>query len=184
MNEARGAVFLDRDGTIIHDPGYLDDPALVSLLPHAAEGLGAMARAGWPLVIVSNQSGIARGLFGPETFAAVNRRLEELLSPQNVRFLATYFCPHLPEISGPCRCRKPGVELFERAARDHGLDLSRSWFIGDRARDVEPAATLSGRGLLVAHDDRDGERQRAALLGVATALDLAAAALLIGVPGE
>lgn len=178
-----GAVFLDRDGTIIHDPGYLDDAGRVALLPNAAEGLGAMTRAGWPLVIVSNQSGIARGLYGPDSFATINRRIEELLAPERVRFLAAYFCPHLPEISGACRCRKPGVELFERAAGEHNLDLARSWFVGDRARDVEPALTLGGRGLLVAHEDRAEDVQRAAGLGVARVADLLAAASLIGALG-
>lgn len=176
----RGAVFLDRDGTIIRDPGYPGDASLVELLPNAALGLGAMARAGWPLVIVSNQSGIARGLYAPETFAAINQRLEELLAPQQVRFLGTYFCPHLPTISGPCRCRKPGLELFERAARDHGLALDRAWYIGDRSRDVEPAVALRGRGLLVAHPDREADVQRATALGVTVVGDLLDAATLIG----
>lgn len=180
----RGAVFLDRDGTIIHDPGFLSDASRVSLLPNAAEGLGEIARAGWPLVIVSNQSGIARGLYGPEAFAAVNRRLEELLAPQGVRFLAAYYCPHLPEISGPCRCRKPGTELFERAADEHDLDLTRSWFVGDRLRDVAPATKLGGRGLLVRQaEGREADAEDAEAHSVVRAADLLAAAALVGASG-
>ncbi|MEK6610540.1 MAG: HAD hydrolase-like protein, partial [Gemmatimonadota bacterium] len=91
--------------------------------------------------------------------------------------------PHLPEISGACRCRKPGVELFERAAAEHNLDLAKSWFVGDRARDVEPALTLGGRGLLVVHEDQAEDVQRAARLGLARAADLLAAASIIGALG-
>ena len=175
----RGAVFLDRDGTIIEDPGYLSDPARVVLLPGAAEGLAALARSGWPLIVVSNQSGLARGLFGPEAVAAVMRRILELLAPHDVRFLASYYCPHLPEITGPCRCRKPGTELFERAAREHDLDLVRSWWVGDRLRDVEPALALGGRGLLLPGEDSAGTARP---LGFAAAADLREAAALIGAP--
>jgi histidinol-phosphate phosphatase family protein len=175
----RGAVFLDRDGTIIEDPGYLSDPARVVLLPGAAEGLAALARSGWPLIVVSNQSGLARGLFGPEAVAAVMRRILELLAPHDVRFLASYYCPHLPEITGPCRCRKPGTELFERAAREHDLDLVRSWWVGDRLRDVEPALALGGRGLLLPGEDSAGAARP---LGFAAAADLREAAALIGAP--
>lgn len=176
----RGAVFLDRDGTLVEDPGYLSDPARVVLLPGAAEGLAALAHAGWPLIVVSNQSGLARGLFGPAAIAAVMRRIEELLAPHDVRFLASYYCPHLPEITGPCRCRKPGTELFERAAREHGLDLTRSWFVGDRLHDVEPALALGGRGLLLPGEDNAGAAHP---LGFLTAADLREAAGLIGAPG-
>ncbi len=141
-----------------------------------------MVRAGWPLVIVSNQSGIGRGLYGPEAFAAINRRIESLLASEQVRFLAAYFCPHLP--GDPCRCRKPGVELFERATHDHQLALDRSWFLGDRSRDVEPAAALGGRGLLIAHPGREEDVQRATALGVTVAADLLAAARVIEAQGE
>ena len=180
---ARGAVFLDRDGTLVEDPppGYLSDPDRVVLLPGVAEGLAALSRAGWPLVVVSNQSGIARGRFGPEATEAVMRRIASLLAPYGVRFLASYYCPHLPEISGPCSCRKPGTELFERAARDHDLDLARSWFIGDRPSDVEPALRLGGRGLLLPGEDSAADTSAT---GFGAARDLVAAAMLIGPPGE
>lgn len=148
MADARpGAVFLDRDGTLVEDPGYLHEPAAVRLLPGVADGLRRLGAAGWSLVIVSNQSGIARGLFGPEAFSAVNRRVEELAG---VRFAGAYHCPHHPDFTGPCECRKPALKLFRDAAGDLGLDLARSWFVGNRAGDVEPAEPFGGHALLVA----------------------------------
>ena len=177
----RGAVFLDRDGTLVRDAGYLHDPAAVDLLPGALEGLHALARAGWPLVVVTNQSGIARGLFGPGAFHAVMARIEELIAPHGVRFAGVYYCPHHPDFTGPCLCRKPGVELFERAARELGLDLRRSWFVGDKLHDVEPARRLGGSGILLGLPT-DAEAARTRELGIAVAADLAAAAGLIGSP--
>ncbi|MGA2384436.1 MAG: HAD family hydrolase [Gemmatimonadales bacterium] len=179
----RGAVFLDRDGTLVRDPGYLHDPALVDLLPGVVEGLRALARAGWPLVVVSNQSGIARGLFGPGAFHAVTARVEELLAPHGVRFAGVYYCPHHPDFTGPCACRKPGVELFERAARELGFDLRHSWFVGDKLQDAEPARRLGGRGVLLGIP-APADAQRTRDLGVAVAPDLQAAAALIGLPAE
>ena len=177
----QGAVFLDRDGTLVRDPGYLHDPALVELLPGVLDGLRTLADAGWPLVVVSNQSGIARGLFGPAAFAAVMARIEELLAPRGVRIAGAYFCPHHPDFTGPCACRKPGVELFERAARELGLDLARSWFLGDGPQDVEPARRLGGRGILIGVPDPPDAR-RAVAAGAAVVPDFAAAAALVGAP--
>jgi len=174
-----GAVFLDRDGTLVRDPGYLHDPALVELLPGVASGLAALASAGWPLVIVSNQSGMARGLYGPEGFAAVQERLAELVAPEGVRFAGAYFCPHHPDFTGPCACRKPGVALFEQAARELRLDLARSWMVGDRLRDAEPALRLGGRGLLIAGPASADAVARARLLGLDVAPDFAAATRII-----
>ena len=175
----RRAVFLDRDGTLVEDPGYLHDPAAVRLLPGVARGLADLCAAGLALVLVSNQSGLARGLFGPEAFAAVNRRLEELLGEGGPRFAGIYHCPHHPDFGGPCDCRKPAVRLFRLAAADLGLDVARSWFVGNRAGDVEPAAALGGRGILIAASARATDLDAARRLGVATVPDFAAAAALI-----
>jgi histidinol-phosphate phosphatase family protein len=178
----RGAVFLDRDGTLVRDPGYLHEPQQVELLPGVAEGLASLARAGWPLVVISNQSGIARGLYGAEAFGTVMDRIAALLAPRGIRLTAAYFCPHHPDVTGPCDCRKPGVALFERAARDFALDLARSWFVGDRLKDIEPASRLGGRGILIQTPEGVEDARRARELGAPVVADLQAVAALIGRP--
>lgn len=145
----RGAAFLDRDGTIIDDAHYIGDPELVRLRPGAADAIAALNRAGIPVIVVTNQSGIARGLFTERDFEGVTERLADLLAKMNARIDATYVCPHHADFGGPCDCRKPGTLLFRRAADEHGLDLTRSVFIGDRWRDVEPGIVLGGRPILI-----------------------------------
>jgi D-glycero-D-manno-heptose 1,7-bisphosphate phosphatase len=164
----RGAVFLDRDGTLVEDPGYLHEPADVRLLPGVAEGLQRLAAAGWPLVLVSNQSGIARGLYGAEDFRAVNRRLEALAE---VRFAAAYHCPHHPDFTGPCDCRKPALKLFHEAARELRLDLAASWFVGNRRGDVEPARSLGGRAILLGATARPSDLEFARDGGIPVVAD-------------
>jgi D-glycero-D-manno-heptose 1,7-bisphosphate phosphatase len=145
----RPAVFLDRDGTIVEDGDYLRDPAELRLLPGAAAAVRRLNDTGLAAVIVTNQSGIARGLLTEGDYEATARRLDDLLAAEGARLDARYHCPHLPEITGPCECRKPGALLYERAARDLGLDLGRSWWVGDRLRDLEAATRFGGRGTLV-----------------------------------
>ena len=185
MPDGRRAVFLDRDGTIVDDPspGFLHEPGRVRLLPGAAEAIHRLNEAGWLVVTVSNQSGIARGLYDEAAFAAVQRRLGELLAAHGAHLDATYYCPHHPEITGPCECRKPGVKLFRDAQTALGIDLARSYWVGDRLSDVEPARTLGGRGLLVATGHGAAHRAQARALGVPLVPDLAAAvdAILHGV---
>ncbi|HEX5580331.1 MAG TPA: HAD family hydrolase [Gemmatimonadaceae bacterium] len=147
------AAFLDRDGTLVEDVHYLARPEQLRLLPGVVEALRALAAAGVPAVIVTNQSGIARGLFTGEEYRAVERALEEMLRDAGVPVAATYHCPHHPDFSGPCACRKPGVELFERAARDLGLELGASLYVGDKWRDVAPALRFGGTGVLVPSPD-------------------------------
>lgn len=145
----RRAVFLDRDGTIIEDSGYVADPAAVRLLPGAAEAIARLNDAGLPVLVVTNQSGIARGLLDEAAYAATARRLDDLLTAAGARLEGHYHCPHHPDFTGPCECRKPGPLLYRRAAADHGLHLARSWWVGDRLRDVLPAERFNGRGLLI-----------------------------------
>lgn len=145
----RPAVFLDRDGTLIEDSGYLRDPDAVRLLPGVGPAVRRLNETGLPVVVVSNQSGIARGLLTETDYCAVHSRMLERLAADGARIDGAYFCPHLPEISGPCDCRKPGLRLYRQAADALGLDLRASWWIGDRLRDVLPAQQFDGHGILV-----------------------------------
>lgn len=146
----RPAVFLDRDGTIIRDTEYVADPAHVELIPGAADAIASLNAAGIPVVVVTNQSGIARGMLTTSDYERVQRRLDELLAQHGARIDASYMCPHHPDFTGPCECRKPGTKLYRDAADALGLDLARSWYVGDRLRDVQPAEVLRGTGVLIA----------------------------------
>ncbi|MEX2584444.1 MAG: HAD family hydrolase [Gemmatimonadota bacterium] len=150
--ERRTAVFLDRDGTIIEDRRYLGDPAGVELLPGAADAIARLNEAGFPVIVVTNQSGIGRGYFGEPEYRAVQARLGELLEKSGARVDASYHCPHAPRASPACCCRKPLPGLFERAAAEHRLDLYRSVYIGDRVRDVLPGVSLGGEGYILRPD--------------------------------
>lgn len=143
----RAAVFFDRDGTLIHDASYLSRPDQVELLAGAADAIRALSAGGFLTVLITNQSGIGRGYFSPDEYARVHARMNELLAAAGARLDAAYHCPHTEQ--DQCECRKPGVALFERAARDHDIDFASSWCIGDRWRDVAPAQTLGASGLLV-----------------------------------
>lgn len=141
------AVFIDRDGTLIHDRHYLGDPEGVELLDGAAEAVRTLQGAGLAVIVVTNQSGIGRGLFTEEDYRAVARQVDVLLGLDGVSLDGSYHCPHDP--SSRCACRKPGTALYEEAAKAQGLTLPGSYYVGDRAGDVEPATTLDGTGLLV-----------------------------------
>lgn len=152
----RRAVFLDRDGTIIDDTGYPADPAAVRLLPGAARAIARLNAAGLAALVVTNQSGIARGLLDQAAYRAVARQLDALLADAGARLDGHYHCPHHPDYTGPCECRKPGPLLYQRAAEEHRLDLPGSWWVGDRERDVVAAERFGGRGILVGHRGADG----------------------------
>jgi D-glycero-D-manno-heptose 1,7-bisphosphate phosphatase len=143
------AAFLDRDGTIIVDYHYLNDPATVELLPGAAEAIRLLAAAGIPSIVCTNQSGIARGAISLEQYRAVRLRMEELLRAEGAALLDTFSCPHHPDVTGLCPCRKPETGLYERAAALHKLDLSRCLYAGDRYRDVAACTVFRGTGLFV-----------------------------------
>jgi D-glycero-D-manno-heptose 1,7-bisphosphate phosphatase len=148
MSPRRG-VFCDRDGTIIAERDYLADPAEVELIPGTAEGLAALREAGFALVIVTNQSGIARGYYSEEDYAAVAARVEQLLARGGAPVDAVQYCPHHPDVSGPCPCRKPATGMYRTAAQALGIDLGESYYVGDKISDVIPALELGGHGVLV-----------------------------------
>jgi D-glycero-D-manno-heptose 1,7-bisphosphate phosphatase len=170
----RRAAFLDRDGTIIEERHFLADPADVRLLPGAAAALRDLAEAGFLLVLVTNQSGIARGLFTRDDFDAVQQRLVALLAAEGVALDGMFHCPHHPDFTGPCDCRKPGLGMYRQAAQRLGVDLATSVYIGDRISDVLPAVAIGGRGILVRTGY--GRREEALLpAGIEAADDLSAA---------
>jgi histidinol-phosphate phosphatase family protein len=157
----RPAVFLDKDGTVVEDLPYNVDPALVRLAPGAAEALARLRRAGFALVLVSNQPGVALGRFPATALAAVDGRLRELLAPHGAALDAAYYCPHAPDSGRQgeaigCSCRKPAPGLLFRAAREHGLHLRRSWMIGDILNDVEAGRAAGCRTILL---DNGGETE-------------------------
>lgn len=148
MNALPSAVFLDRDGTIMEDAHYLSRPEQVRLLPGAANAIARINAAIVPVLVITNQSGIGRGILTIDDHMLITERLNDLLSEHNARIDATYYCPHAPEDG--CDCRKPGTKLFRQAAAEHSIDLTRALYIGDRFRDVEPGIVLGGNGVLIA----------------------------------
>jgi D-glycero-D-manno-heptose 1,7-bisphosphate phosphatase len=174
----RRAAFLDRDGTIVQERHYLADPNAVELVPGTIAALRTLAAHGFVLVIVTNQSGIARGLYSEADFRAVQRRLESLLAAAGVVFDAVYHCPHHPEHTGPCQCRKPDLGMYDAAVADLGVDPSISIFVGDRIKDVLPARALGGRGFLV-RTGYGAMEEEALPAGMETAADLAEVARIV-----
>ena len=169
------AVFLDRDGTLVEDPGYLHEPDKVRLLPGAGEAVARLNREGLIVVTVSNQSGIARGRYDTADYHAVQRRIRELLKEKGARLDGSYFCPHHPDVGGPCPCRKPGIKLFEDAREALGIDLASSYYVGDRLSDLQPARHYGGRALLVRTGEGAHHETGARTLGAGVVDDLAAA---------
>lgn len=176
MNTRPSVVFLDRDGTIIRDVHYLADADQVALLDGAAEAIRRLNVAGIPVVVVTNQSGIARGYFTVTDYKSSRRRLDELLAARGAHIDASYFCPHIGSISGECDCRKPATRLFRDAAHQHRLDMSAPAFVGDRWRDVAPFRDLGGLPVLIRSDATPTEDMTAAQQqGVAVVASLQAA---------
>ena len=148
------AVFLDRDGTIIEEVGYLDRPERVEFFPFTIDAIRVLNRAGLAVVLVSNQSGIARGFFTPAVVDDVHRKMEAMLSAGGAHIDAYYYCPHHPDGKVPglataCDCRKPARGMVDRAVTEFGIDPSRSFVVGDRWLDVELARAVGAKGVLV-----------------------------------
>jgi D-glycero-D-manno-heptose 1,7-bisphosphate phosphatase len=148
------AIFLDRDGVIIEDVNYLARPDQVRILPGSAEAIASLNRAGWPVLVVTNQAGVGRGYFSEAAVVAVHGHLAAALATFGAVIDAFYFCPHHPEAEVEryrlaCSCRKPQPGMLHRAAAELGLDLERSWLIGDRVSDLEAGAAAGARTILV-----------------------------------
>ncbi len=152
----RRAVFLDRDGTLNVEKGYIRDIAEIELYPGAAQAVRRLNDAGMPAILVTNQTGAARGYYDIEHVHGLNNKVQELLGSQaGARLDAVYYCPHyrdgiVPEFTRDCECRKPAPGMILQAARDFGdIDLAASYVIGDKATDVTFARNAGCRGILV-----------------------------------
>jgi D-glycero-D-manno-heptose 1,7-bisphosphate phosphatase len=148
------AVFLDRDGTLNEEVGYVNHIDRFSLLPRVGQSIGLLNRHGFKTVVVTNQSGVARGYFPEALVHQVHRKMEDLLSTEGARLDAIYYCPHHPDVGEPpyrqkCRCRKPATGLIEEAVKALDLDCSRSYIIGDRGIDIEFGHQVGAKGILV-----------------------------------
>ncbi len=147
MTRTEATVFLDRDGTINEDIGYLSDPEKLVLIKGAARAIRLLNEAGIKVIVISNQSGVGRGYYTDAHVDAVNERMKEYLAEEGARVDGIYYCNHHPDFD--CNCRKPRTGLAERAAKEHGLNHERAYVVGDKACDVSLAKNLKGRGILV-----------------------------------
>jgi len=157
MNEKQilyPAVFLDRDGTITPEVGYVIHPDKLELLPGAADAIKKLIAAGFKIIVITNQSAVARGMMDINTLETINSKLKDLLATNGTKLDGLYFCPHHPtegngEYTRLCDCRKPATGMFIKAADEHSIDLSKSYIIGDKLSDVSMAPVLKAKGILV-----------------------------------
>jgi D-glycero-D-manno-heptose 1,7-bisphosphate phosphatase len=150
----RPAVFLDRDGTINEEMGYINHPSRFVLLDGVGEALSALNRSGFLVMVMTNQSGVARGYFPLELLTEIHERMKGLLALKGARIDAVYFCPHhpdgvVPEYSFGCDCRKPKTGMFRQAMQDFDIELERSFVVGDRLKDMEFAKACGVTGVMV-----------------------------------
>lgn len=155
----RQAIFLDRDGTLILDTGYPSDPALVQPVPGVFEAMDQFCTAGYALVVISNQSGIARGYITPQQARAVHDRFVQVFSDQGITFTGCYYCPHGKDEG--CSCRKPNPGMLQQAAREHHLQFDGSWMMGDRLGDIEAGRRAGCRTILFDSQYVEGETGQA-----------------------
>lgn len=148
------AIFIDRDGTINEDIGYVSKPDDLIIYPWAAEAIRLINKSSFKTIVITNQSGVARGMYTEEILSAIHNRMIEELARQGARVDAIYYCPHHPRIGDKlyrqlCDCRKPRPGMLRAAAREHAIELAASYVIGDKASDVNLATNAGARGVLV-----------------------------------
>jgi histidinol-phosphate phosphatase family protein len=146
-NIKKPAVFLDRDGTVILDKNYLSSPERVKLYSYSAQSINKLRKAGFKIIIVTNQSGIARGMFGVKELKKVNKKFIDLLREQGAKIDGLYYCPHIDE--DDCSCRKPKTAMVLKAAKEHNIDLKKSYTVGDSVRDYLLGYNCGAKGILV-----------------------------------
>lgn len=148
------AIFIDKDGTLIHDVPYNVQPSLIELENYAGTSLQALKQNGYLLIIISNQSGVARGYFKEDALATVSKRINELLKTYHTAIDGFYYCPHYPEgivskYAIECDCRKPNAGMLLKAASEHNIDLNSSWMIGDILNDVQAGNAAGCTSILI-----------------------------------
>jgi D-glycero-D-manno-heptose 1,7-bisphosphate phosphatase len=148
------AVFLDKDGTLIPDIPYNVDPERIQLSEHATTGLKQLQKQGYKIVVVSNQSGVARGLFSESALIGVENKIKQLLLHQDIKLNGFYYCPHHPQgvveqYRMNCNCRKPAAGMLLKAAYDMNIDLANSWMVGDILNDVEAGNRAGCKTILI-----------------------------------
>ncbi|HLZ14286.1 MAG TPA: HAD family hydrolase [Candidatus Acidoferrum sp.] len=151
----RPAVFLDRDGTILDEVGYLNHASRFRMLPGAAAAIAKLNAADDPVIVVSNQSGVGRGYFPESVVTEVNQLMHRELEKAGARLTAVYYCPH--GSADTCGCRKPKLGMVRRAAEEHSIDIERSFFVGDRRSDIELGHNAGGKSILVRTGYGEGE---------------------------
>lgn len=164
----RRAVFIDRDGTISEEVGYINHVSRFRLFPYAAPAIKHLNESGWLAIVITNQAGVARGYFSEVTIEAVHAAMTKELENSSARLDAIYYCAHHPSVGEPpyrldCDCRKPKPGLIARAAKDFDIDLEQSWMVGDRYSDVELARNAGVKSLFVlsGYGRGEWEHQRA-----------------------
>ncbi len=148
------AVFLDRDGTINEEVGYVNHIERFFLLPGVGQAIRLLNQHGWKTVVVTNQSGVARGYFPESLIHQVHQKMKKLLESEEAHLDGIYYCPHHPDLGVPpyrqkCRCRKPATGMIEEAMKEFALDLSQSYMVGDRGVDIEFAHHIGAKAILV-----------------------------------
>ena len=151
----RRAVFLDRDGTIAEEVGYLNHASRFRMFPFVAAAIQRLNEAKLPVIVVTNQSGVGRGYFPESLVHTVNNLMTQQLAAAGAKIDAIYYCPHISAEN--CSCRKPKTGMLERAAQQHALDLQRSYVVGDRYGDIELARNAQARSVLVRTGYGEGE---------------------------
>ncbi|MGH9966633.1 MAG: D-glycero-alpha-D-manno-heptose-1,7-bisphosphate 7-phosphatase [Pyrinomonadaceae bacterium] len=161
------AVFIDRDGTISEEVGYINHPSRFRLFPYAPAAIKLLNDNGWLAIVITNQAGVARGYFSEEMIHTVHQQLKQDLESNDARLDAIYYCAHHPSVGEPpyrldCNCRKPRPGLIQRAAEDFDIDLDASWMVGDRYSDIELArnARVNSAFVMSGYGRGEWEHQR------------------------
>jgi D,D-heptose 1,7-bisphosphate phosphatase len=174
VKKSKPAVFLDRDGTLLTERGYLCDPEKIRFYRFVAPALRHLQKAGFRLIVVTNQSGVGRGYFSLAQLIKINRRFSAMLKSQGIRIDGIFYCPHLP--TAGCRCRKPNPHLLQKAARRWKIPLSASYVIGDQMTDINMAAASRVQPVLVLTGSGRRNRLPALQKGAKVTRDLRSAA--------